>query len=188
MTSHSKSLMYAAIIGLLIVAIFLGFLSGFNNPISWILIGILLMTPMVYNRTHKPSIILWKEEYSVGIESLDNDHKKLISLLNQFTTAYDYAMSEVYERQALNDLLDYTKYHFAREEKLLESFDYPDFQAHQKQHQEMIKEVEVLVEKYNTEGHKALNEISNFLKNWLINHINGTDKHYSEHLIKNDVH
>ncbi len=187
MTSHSKSLLYAAIIGLLIVAIFLGFLFGFNNPVSWILIGVLLMTPVIYNRTHKTNTIPWKDEYSVGIESLDNDHKKLISLLNQFTTAYDYAMSEVYERQALDDLIDYTKYHFAREEKLMESFDYPDFDAHKKQHQAMIGEVEVFVEKYNRQGHQALDEISSFLKDWLINHINGTDKHYGKHLKNNGV-
>ena len=187
MTSHLKSLLYAAIVGLIVVAIFLGFLSGFNNPVSWILIGVLLMTPTIYKRTHKPEGIAWKAEYSVGIESLDNDHKKLISLLNQFTTAYEYAMSEVYERQALDDLLDYTKYHFAREEKLMQSNDYPDFFSHKEQHKAMIKEVEVFVEKYNKQGHQALDEVSTFLTQWLINHINGTDKKYSEHLKKNGV-
>jgi len=187
MTSHTKSLFYAAIIGLIIVAIFLGFLFGMNNPVSWILIGVLLMIPFVYNHSHKPNTIPWKDEYSVGIESLDNDHKKLIALLNQFTTAYDYAMSEVYERQALEDLIDYTKYHFAREEKLMESFNYPDFEAHKGQHKAMISEVEEFVEKYNQRGHQALDEISTFLKNWLINHINGTDKGYCQHLKDNGV-
>mgnify|MGYP003673838178 CR=1 FL=1 len=180
MNSRNKSLIYAAIVGLIIVAIFLGFLSSITNPISWLLIVVLALTPVLYEKVNKTNEIQWKEEYSVGIESLDNDHKKLLSLLNHFTTAYDYAMSEEFEREALNDLINYTKYHFDREEKLLEQHDYPNLVAHKAQHKQMIKQVERFMDLYNEKGHEALNEISEFLANWLINHINGTDKEYSE--------
>lgn len=187
MNNRSKSLIYAAIVGLIIVAIFLGFLSSITNPVSWILIAVLVLIPMFYKRTMKTNEVVWKEEYSVGIASLDNDHKKLISLLNQFTTAYDYAMSEEFEREALNDLINYTKYHFEREEQLLEQHDYADFAAHKAQHKKMIEQVTSFMDLYNDKGHDALNEISEFLSNWLINHINGTDKEYSELLIKKGV-
>ena len=52
--------------------------------------------------------------------------------------------------------------------------------AHKAQHKQMIKQVERFMDLYNEKGHEALNEISEFLANWLINHINGTDKEYSE--------
>jgi len=187
MNSRSKSLIYAAIIGLIIVAIFLGFLSSITNPVSWILIAVLILIPVFYNKTVKNNEMVWKDEYSVGIDSLDNDHKKLISLLNQFTMAYDYAMSEEYEREALNDLISYTKYHFEREEQLLEQHDYPDTVAHKEQHKKMIEQVNGFMDLYNEKGHDALNEISEFLSNWLINHINGTDKEYSAHLNQHGV-
>jgi len=187
MNSRSKSLIYAAIIGLIIVAIFLGFLSGITNPISWILIVVLALIPVFYKKARKTNEIVWKDTYSVGIDSLDNDHKKLIILLNQFTTAYDYAMSEEYERQALKDLIDYTQYHFAREEQLLEQFNYPDLVAHKAQHKEMIAQVISFMDLYNKKGHDSLNEISEYLVNWLINHINGTDKEYSALLIEKGV-
>lgn len=187
MNNRSKSLMYAAIVGLIIVAIFLGFLSSITNPISWILIAVLVLIPIFYKKSVKNNEMVWKDEYSVGIDSLDNDHKKLISLLNQFTTAYDYAMSEEYEREALNDLINYTKYHFEREEQLLEQNNYPDVIAHKAQHKKMIDQVNGFMDLYNERGHEALNEISAFLSSWLINHINGTDKEYSELLIKNNV-
>jgi len=187
MNNRSKSLIYAAIIGLIIVAIFLGFLTSLTNPISWILIVVLVLIPTVYKKVSPTSEIVWKDSYSVGIASLDNDHKKLISLLNQFSTAYDYAMSEEYERQALNDLISYTKYHFDREEQLLEKYNYPDVVAHKAQHQKMIEQVNSFMDLYNEKGHDALNEISEFLSNWLINHINGTDKEYSKLLIDNNV-
>lgn len=187
MNNRHKSLIYAATIGLIIVAIFLGFLSSMANPVSWILIAVLILIPLLYRKIKKEDRILWREEYSVGIESLDQDHKKLIALLNQFITAYDYAMSESYEREALDDLISYTKYHFSREEKLMEEYDYPDFTAHQAQHKQMFEQVEFFVELYNKKGHDALDEISEFLTNWLINHINGTDKEYSQYLIAQGV-
>ena len=178
MTKRFSSLILAAVIGLLIVAIGLGFLSGMDNPVSWVLIGVLLLIPFIYNKKDKVETLEWKDEYSVGIKVLDDDHKKLISLLNQFKTAYDYHTSEEFEQQALKSLIDYTKFHFKREEELLELHNYPDYEDHKQQHQVMIGEVERFVEKYNQQGHEALDEVSSFLSNWLINHINGTDKQY----------
>ena len=187
MTNKTKSLIYAAIVGLIIVTIFLGFLSSMANPVSWILIVVLLLLSTLYKKLKPENKIVWKEEYSVGIEEIDKDHKKLINLLNQFTTAYDYAMSESYEREALNDLVDYTKYHFEREEALLQANDYPEFEDHKAQHQKMIQQVNDFVNLYNAEGHKAMAEISDFLSNWLINHIQGSDKEYASHLISKGV-
>lgn len=188
MNSRNKSLIYAAIIGLIIVAIFLGFLTSLTNPISWILICVLIMVPFIYKKSSPIKEVKWKEEYSVGILHIDQDHKKLINLLNQFTTAYDYAMSETFEKDALEELINYTKYHFEREEQLMKENDYPDFEAHQKQHREMIQKVEHFVVMYNEKGHEALSEISDYLTLWLINHINGTDKGYSQYLNDRGVH
>jgi len=188
MENRTKSFIYAAIIGLIIVAIFLGFLSSMVNPISWILIAVLVLIPILYKRKNNPQQVLWREEYSVGIEHIDNDHKKLISLLNNFTMAYDYAMSEDFEKEALNELVSYTKYHFEREERLLDKHNYPDVAAHKAQHKVMIAQVEKFVHIYNIKGHDSLDEIASFLSGWLINHINGTDKQYSEHLNNQGIH
>ncbi len=188
MSQRTKALIYAAIVGLVIVAIFLGFLSGFDNTISWILIVALILVSFIYNKTQNSKKIAWKEEYSVGVQVLDDDHKKLVQLLNQFTTAYDYAMSESFERQALEDLVDYTKTHFLREEKIMEENGYPDIVAHKEQHRKMIEQVEVFVGLYHQKGHEALEDVSTFLSKWLINHINGTDKQYTSHLNGKGVH
>lgn len=182
MGKRFSALILAATIGLIIVAIFLGFLSSFSNPVSWILIGVLAMFPVLYKLKGRKSQLVWKDEYSVGVKVLDDDHKKLIELLNQFKTAYDYHTSEEYEKQALDALVNYTKFHFNREEDLMEKNEYPGLEAHKKQHQQMIAEVERFVAKYHEQGHEALSEVSDFLSAWLINHINGTDKQYSQHM------
>ena len=188
MNQRSKSFIYAMTIGLIIVVIFLGFLSSFTNPVSWVLIVVLLMIPIFYKKSSEADQIKWKDEYSVGITHIDQDHKKLINLLNQFTVAYDHNMSESFEKEALEELINYTKYHFEREEKIMQEHDYPDFEAHQAKHQEMIKQVNTFVELYNEKGHDALKDISEYLTVWLISHINGTDKEYSQYLNDRGVH
>ncbi|GAA3915890.1 bacteriohemerythrin [Litoribacillus peritrichatus] len=187
MTKRFNALIFAAAIGLIIVAIGLGFLIGLNNPIPWILIIALILIPVAYKKFNANSEIVWKDEYSVGIEVLDNDHKKLIYLLNQFQTAYDYYTDAEFERQALEELVAYTRFHFEREEGFMKQSGYPDFENHKKQHESMILQVESFVEKYKREGHESLNEVSQFLTNWLLNHINGTDKLYSKHLIEKGI-
>jgi len=180
MNKRSNALVFAVLIGLIIVAIGLGFLIGLDNPIPWILIAVLFLIPIAYKKYFKNDAIIWKEEYSVGIQSLDDDHKRLIYLLNQFKTAYEYDTSAEFERQALGQLVEYTRFHFSREEDMMQEAGYADFEEHKKQHERMIAQVEEFVGLYNREGHDSLNEVSTYLTNWLINHINGTDKQYTE--------
>ncbi|WNC68363.1 bacteriohemerythrin [Thalassotalea nanhaiensis] len=187
MTNRYKALIYAALIGLITVTIFLGFLIGLDNKLSWLLIGVLLVIPWIYKQTKQSKIIKWKAEYSVGVESLDLDHQKLITLLNQFNTAYDYDMGEAFEHESLRDLIAYTEYHFSREEKMMADSSYPDLDEHKKQHQLMIDKIRQIETKYQQVGHDAFQEVSEFLSGWLINHINGTDKQYTQHLNKNGI-
>ncbi|GLQ30855.1 hypothetical protein GCM10007876_13340 [Litoribrevibacter albus] len=188
MNKRLSALLVASMIGLIIVAIGLGFLIGLDNPIPWLLLVVLILTPILYRRLNQKPSVVWKDEYSVGVKVLDNDHKKLISLLNQFKTAYDYYTETEFERQALEELVAYTKFHFEREEKYMAETGYPDLENHKRQHLTMISQVESFVEKYKREGHDSLNEVSDFLTHWLLNHINGTDKQYSKHLNQNGIH
>ena len=155
MTKRFSALIIAAVMGLLVVAIGFGFLIGWSKPVPWILIVVLISLPFLFNKQAEQDILVWKEEYSVGIKMLDDDHKKLIDLLNQFKTAYDYQTSESFERHTLDSLVDYTKLHFAREEKLMEQHNYPDIIEHKKQHAQMIAQVDSFVTKYNELGYEA---------------------------------
>ncbi len=80
------------------------------------------------------------------------EHKKLITILNQFSIAHDYAMSEEFEKGALDELVSYTKYHFDYEEKLMSENNYPDFEEHQSQHKNMIEQVNRFVKTHQKKG------------------------------------
>ena len=126
--------------------------------------------------------IEWKNEYSVGIDSIDQQHKKLVNLINQLQTAVDYSTGEEFEREALDEVVDYTRTHFTYEEGLMEQHGYPDFEPHKAQHRKMITRVEEVIKEYEQDSDVAIQDALDFLRDWLIHHINGTDKQYSEFL------
>ena len=168
-----------AVMAMLVVAIGLSFLFGADNPVPWILIAVLVALPFVYRRQAEKGQLRWKDDYSVGVKAIDDDHKRLIELLNGFQTAYRYHTGDDFERKALQELVDYTRYHFEREEKMMAEIGYPDLEAHKEQHRAMIAEVEKFQEEYRQKGHEALRGVADYLNGWLIHHINGTDKRYS---------
>ena len=171
----------------LIVAVILGLLAGPNSLLTWVLISMLVVIPFVHRKMASKQFVEWKDSYSVGIDSIDQQHKKLLNLINQLQTAVDYSTGEQFEREALDELVDYTKTHFIYEEGLMEDNDYPDFVAHKAQHEKMFKKVGEVLAEYEQDHDTAMSNAAEYLKDWLINHINGTDKEYSSYLIGRGV-
>lgn len=171
----------------LIVAAILGLLAGPDSPITWLLIAILVVIPFIHKRMASDQFVEWKDDYSVGIDSIDQQHKKLLSLINQLQTAVDYSTGEQFEREALDELVDYTKTHFTYEEGLMRDNDYPDFEPHKAQHEKMFEKVKEVLAEYEQDQDTAMANAAEYLKDWLINHINGTDKEYSSYLIGKGV-
>jgi len=171
----------------LVIAVILGLIIGPASPITWFLIAILVVMPFIHRKIANSQFVVWKDEYSVGIDSIDQQHKKLLNLINQLQTAIDYSTGEQFEREALDELVDYTKTHFSYEEGLMRDNGYPGFEAHKIQHEKMFDKVREVLASYEQDGDSAMTNAVNYLKDWLINHINGTDKEYSRYLIDKGV-
>jgi hemerythrin len=124
----------------------------------------------------------WKEDYSVGIEEIDAQHKELVAILNEL---YD-AMYAGQGRDALGSvlarLIGYARVHFAKEEELMARHGYPDYQAHKDKHEKMTRKVLELKKNFDAGVISSPVQISNFLKNWLSKHIMGTDRKYGPFL------
>lgn len=174
----------ALLILILVTAVILGLAVGPTSPLTWLLVALLAAIPFIHKKMAARHYIKWNDNYSVGINSIDQQHKKLINLINQLQTAVDYSTGEEFEREALDALVDYTKTHFTYEESLMEQYGYPDYQPHAAEHKKMIKQVEDVLTEYNKDHDKAIAHALSFLKGWLINHINGTDKQYSSFLLE----
>lgn len=127
-------------------------------------------------------ILKWVPEYSVGVTEIDNQHKKLIDMLQNLNKALSEGKGKEVLSKLIKDLIDYTKTHFTLEEKYLEKAKYPMLDSHKKEHIAFVNKV--LDFQKNFESGKTLLsiDIMNFLKDWLKNHIVGTDKKYESYL------
>ncbi|MEW8509180.1 MAG: bacteriohemerythrin [Candidatus Thiodiazotropha sp.] len=160
----------------------IGFLFGIDNPVPWIMIAVLVALPVIHKKMTSRKFVSWDDNLSVGIQAIDDEHQKLLNLINNLQTAVLYPTGESFERQALSELVDYTKIHFEREEKLMSENGYPDYEAHKQQHEEMIGKVSHFLESYEQDREATIDELTGFLKTWLVDHIAGTDQKYSQFL------
>jgi len=172
----------------LVIAVLLAIMAGPTSPLTWSMAGVLVLIPFIRRKMKDRRRVDWKDEYSVGIESIDQQHKNLINLINMLQTTVDYSTGEAFERECLAAVVDYTKTHFVYEEGLMSKYGYPDFEAHKAQHQKMIDKINDLLAAYEEHPESAMKNALDFLKQWLIRHINGTDKLYSEFLLSKGAH
>jgi hemerythrin len=133
-------------------------------------------------------LISWKESLNVGIKDIDEQHKKLVGLINKLFDAMSHGKSNEIMNAVFSDLSKYVTNHFATEEKLMRKYGYDDYDYHKQEHKFFIDKLNELKEKFSN-GNVAISlEVLNFLKDWLLKHIIGTDRKYiplfKEHGIK----
>lgn len=122
--------------------------------------------------------MVWQDSWLVGVQTIDAQHKKLVSLINQLHEAMRIGQSKTVLTQILASLVDYTRAHFAAEEQLLQTHKYPDLPAHRIEHQKLTSKVLDFQEEF-TAGNATLGvDVMQFLSNWLRDHILGTDMKY----------
>ena len=128
----------------------------------------------------KMAAIQWTQNMSVGIQSIDADHQILVSMVNRLADAIKTARGKETVSSILDALLDYTTYHFGREEVLMQACGYPDLDAHRHTHKVLRTQVAHIRERYRGNPETIYDrEVLGFLKNWLTSHIMGRDKLYA---------
>ena len=134
------------------------------------------------------SFFPWNDGYSVNIREIDEQHKRLVSLVDEMYEAMRAGKGSEVLGKILADLIHYTKTHFATEERYFRLYGYPEFEVHKKEHDILTGQAMDLKEKFDA-GQTALSsQTGTFLKNWLINHIQKTDKKYSAFLNGKGLH
>lgn len=124
----------------------------------------------------------WKPEYSVQIPEIDAQHQRLFALAADLHAAMAEGKGKAVLAQSLAQLVDYTKVHFAAEERFMRQHGYPDTAAHKAQHDQLTAQVLELQNKFRA-GNAALTlSLMMFLKNWLERHIAGSDQQYSAYI------
>ncbi len=124
-------------------------------------------------------LITWTPQLSVGVQPLDNDHKLLVSLINQLHDSVEDDQDRDTVGSVLNALVDYTEYHFEREEILMRVCGYPDLERHKKAHDAMKAKVKIIQNDYaKSETMDLGGDVLDFIKDWFSEHVQNQDKLY----------
>ncbi len=123
-------------------------------------------------------MIEWEDKFSVGISMIDEEHKKLIGILNKVIFAKGHNNNPEELREVLRELTNYALTHFKTEEAYMKKFNYPEYQDHKEEHREFSIETIAYHDKLIEGDFQIANEILEYLKWWLVNHIQVTDKKY----------
>lgn len=130
----------------------------------------------------------WKPDYSVSVSTLDAQHRKLFALGQNLHDAMRAGRGREVLAKCLGDLADYTKTHFAEEESLLSSHNYPDLPTHRLQHSRLIRRLNEFQQQFASgEGFITI-ELMDFVSNWITNHIMYTDHRYADFFNKQGVY
>ncbi|MCK5605474.1 hemerythrin family protein [Candidatus Pacearchaeota archaeon] len=126
-------------------------------------------------------IIIWNDDYSVGIDKVDDEHKLLINKINALYEAVNQNLTDVDILPLLDDLMDFAVYHFTEEEQLMRDAGYKDFDSHKAIHDTIVDKLKAFHRRYTVSENQRRTgfELLIFLKGWLYKHIKFADKAYA---------
>jgi len=120
----------------------------------------------------------WNETLKLGHSMIDNDHQKLVGLINALGDAMSMGKGSNVAGNVLNELINYTRTHFAMEERLMTLHNYPAAAAsvHRAEHIKLVQEVVDFQNKFNAGTAVISVALLHFLMEWLTHHILESDK------------
>ena len=131
------------------------------------------------------AIFEWKSEYDTGVEEIDNQHKVLVSLINELSGLVGENFDRGAAEQVFCKLKKYTVFHFATEESLMAQYHYVerDLHAHLLQHRQFEEEIASVQHDFSQISIEDCNVILSYLTNWLIKHICKVDQRFAAFIL-----
>jgi len=121
------------------------------------------------------AVAKWDDSYKTGHPEVDAQHQHLFQMVNDLHDAIISGKNKEILTPTLQKLAQYTVEHFRTEEGLMVKVAYPELRGHKRKHEDLIKQVKELVQKYQTGQVVLTITLSNFLADWLRHHIKEDD-------------
>ncbi len=130
-------------------------------------------------------VLIWSDNLRVGVEAIDKDHQVIFALANSIILE-ESGIPQL--DRTISELIDYTDYHFRREERIMEISGYPKLVDHRKFHRELIRKVnEVADEWREQQDPETLHVLRRLLQRWWIGHIVNVDYEIAEYAQGNEA-
>ena len=131
------------------------------------------------------TLLTWSNDYLIGDEMIDAEHKELFRIINTFHDRWQ-ARRESEDRAAiaevLNRLVKYAEAHFQHEEEIMRGADFPLIAEHRSIHEGLFERIFQIHREYAEHDLRLEQHTLNFVRNWLLNHIVREDYRFRDHL------
>lgn len=125
-------------------------------------------------------MLTWRDEYSIGVEMIDEQHKHLFEIGNRiYDLLENYLLADKYDKivAVVQELSDYTKYHFKTEEDYMIQIKYPKYFSQKVEHDDFIQKIEEIdLTDIDKDQDKHIRDILTFVFHWVLEHILKKDK------------
>lgn len=115
--------------------------------------------------------IVWGHVLSVGVDEIDEDHRKLVNIFNILNHAVTDGESSEYLAAVLEELVNCTVWHFSHEERLMLKYGYEGIEEHKATHRELIESAKEMQQNLLQAGESMSDEDIEVLERWLTGHI-----------------
>jgi hemerythrin-like metal-binding protein len=132
-------------------------------------------------------MIEWSNEYSVGVSVMDEEHKGFIGIINKVIAARQRNYSQEEVEEVLSGLVKFAKEHFKAEEAYMSKFEYSDYLLHYNEHLNFSLHMIIYNNQLINGEYKIMDELYGYLQEWLVHHIQETDKKYTKCFNKNGL-
>jgi len=122
----------------------------------------------------------WDEKYSVGIQSIDTQHREIFEILEKLVDAMKKGLGNDVTNQIILNLERYAVIHFQKEEFFFKRFNFHGYAEHTSEHQDFKNKIISLKSDLKSSKITLTFDLLNFLKEWIDHHILVVDKQYSE--------
>jgi len=132
-------------------------------------------------------MIEWNDKYSVCILLIDEQHKKLFEIINKAVIANKHSKTAKDILRILDEMTEYALKHFEIEERYMKEFSFPEYLTHRKEHIDFVDTTIYYKNKVVGGNFHIINEILEYLNQWLVNHIQASDRKYIDCFQKNGL-
>lgn len=130
------------------------------------------------------ALIDWNDGFLIGVAEVDRQHRHLVEILNRLHEAMRAGNPQRELQRVMQDLVNYTRYHFDAEERAMREAGYPELNPHQQKHRAMVARVAAFSDEMVSGKATVTMRLMVFLKEWLAKHILETDRRFGEYMAK----
>ena len=116
------------------------------------------------------SLLQWKPEYSVGVPSVDDEHREMIDMINGVYEGLGEAPDLMEIEKCLEDIFSTISLHFALEERIMRDNAYAEYDDHKEDHEDLLDEIRDLMDEFVADRDSGVKELEKRLSEWFSRH------------------